>query len=98
VVFPWQIHGAMVYATLSSQETDLLSSMSVNQDTTNCATANSQLMLHSAMELIEKWSDIIMPLTEVSMKSGDTVRLSLDGPTWDGIITHDSQCWVASRF
>jgi len=50
--------------------------MSANQDTTNCATANSQLMLLSAMELIEKWSDIIMLLTEDSTKSGDTVLLS----------------------
>jgi len=50
--------------------------MSVNQDTTSYAIANSQLMHHSAMELIEKWFDIIMPLTEDSMKSGGMVHLS----------------------
>jgi hypothetical protein len=58
-------------------------------DTTSYATANSQLMLLSAMELIEKWSDITMLLTEDSMKSGVMVLSSSDGLTWAGITTHE---------
>ena len=46
------IHGVMVNASGSLQETDQFHLMSLNQVTSRCATANSLLMHHSAMEPI----------------------------------------------
>lgn len=70
------IHGAMVNASGSWQDADLLISMCQSQDTTNYATANSLPTLHSAMVLINTCLNGCTTTTEVS---GDCGVLSHSG-------------------
>ena len=69
--YHYLIHGVMVYAMQMLQDADLLLLMLMKVDIINYAIVNSQLMLLSAIKLIEKLLLIIIALIEDSMKFGE---------------------------